>query len=196
LRIERKWRVSIYASNIWLSRPLRYSNPEKWDTWGKIQAQVLSRFRQRWPESHIYIRLYTCIPEYFTDVLIPGHFEKIAEVRKNHIFILPDCQDQHVLETIFTPAGHDPFARTIFVLDQKPANWKETITRLFEIAVKLSDRQPAANFEGELSTCRLLCYSMDEDLVIAKVDLPENIVISILEDIARENDLDLVIERK
>ena len=113
----------------------------------------------------------------------------------DQIFMVPDCEEQFVLEDILSGCAHGLFGRCIFILDNKPENWKETIERLFEITEKLVDGQPAAEFESELSSCHLLCFSADEELAIAKVDLPESTVFSIIEDIARENDLNLVIKR-
>jgi hypothetical protein len=193
---ERRWKVSMNG-DIWLSMPLGLFRQGQRDKWGKILATAISRFQKHWPDTHIYIRFLAHRSWIGTDILNPTLCERVGTTKeKDQIFLLPDCKDHSVCEDALAGSGYGAFGRSIFVLDHKPANWKETITRLFEIAVKLSGGQPAADFESELSTCRCLCYSMDDDLVIEKVDLPENIVISILEDIARENDLDLVIERK
>jgi hypothetical protein len=41
-----------------------------------------------------------------------------------------------------------------------------------------------------------LCGSSDEDLVILKIDLKENIVLSVLGDIGKEERLELVVKRE
>ena len=192
---ERIWKISM-GRDIWLIVPLGLRRQGNWDTWGKIQATALSRFQKHWLNSPVYIRFHAHSSWRGASRFTVFQIEKVGTTKeKEQIFMIPDCDDQSVWEDILSGYAHGAFARAIFVLDHKPDNWQETITRLFEITVKLSGGQPAADFD-ELSDCRCLCYSMDEDLVIAKVDLPESNVISILEDIARENDLELVIERK
>jgi hypothetical protein len=166
--------------------------------WGKMQARILSRFQEHWPETHPYVRFRPYPPyvtDVFADILIPGQFERVAgSTEGDDVFLFPDCQDRHTWEVIFAAGTWEEFARTLFLLDRKPSNWQEVIQRLFEIA-QLLDGYPAKEFENELSICRCLCTSADMDLTILKVDLPESTVLSILEDTAREEDLELVVHR-
>jgi hypothetical protein len=195
-RREQEWRVSTNGG-IWLHIPTPLTHPERWEIWGEIQAGILRRFQQCWQDTHIYIRFHTYLPEHFGDILRPGQFESVGTANKeDYIFLFPDCQDEYVWTTILGSAGLVPFARTIFVLDNNPSNWQEVIASLFGIAQKLSAGHPLDKFQSELSICRCLCYSMDEDLVIAKVDLPESTAISILKDTAREKNLELVLDNR
>ncbi len=192
-REEQEWKVSVNGE-AWLHIPNRLAHPEQWATWGKIQARILSRFQEHWPHTHTYIRFHTYLPEHFKDILKPGQFETAVTTGKDYVFLFPDCQDEYVWETILGSAGLIPYARTIFILDQKPPNWQEIIADLFDIAQSPSSGH--LQNESRLSICHCLCYSMDEDLVIARVDLPESTVLSILEDTARKEDLQLVLHRR
>jgi hypothetical protein len=216
---ERDWKVTIYNATYygeherqyhvylpeWLARkkivPVSVIfGDNDFTIWAKMQARIFSRIQQHWPESHTYIRLYTYyIPDYLITKLKKGQFEKSDTKEKHtHLFLIPDCQDPSVWEAFFEIGTNDDGGRTIFSLDYRPRNWREIIARLFEIFVKLY-KTPGGRFPGferALSRCHLWCFSVDADLVIGKVDLPESTVLSILESVASEESLKLVIDRK
>jgi len=139
------------------------------------------------------------MPWHFKDILIPGTYEEIATAtdRKDEsLFLFPDCQDRFVWEGVFKVGPTRDLDRTVFVLDHKPPNAKEFIERLFDITRKISFRNWEASFYDDLSTCHCLCYSIDADLVIGKIDLPESKILSILKNIAAKEDLSLVVRRE
>ena len=165
---------------------------QDWVRWGKMQTKILSCFSQQWPETHVYLWYRTLVPDWIVDHVEAMYFEHVEGSGKDeHIFIFPDCPNQHLQETIlsFCPDYH--FSKAVFVLDYKPENWKEAVTGLLTVAKELSRGRSVEDFKAELSHCHCLCYSEDNDLVIAKVDLPENIVKSILENVFREYNFDL-----
>ncbi len=180
-RKEKQWIVDLEWPSIYLYHPLRYRPVELWNKWGDMQVRVLSRIQQYWPETHSYIRLhiYSSLYEHYASILESIPYEITSPPRKakdEQIILVPDCQDKCVWKCILTYAGLIPFTRSIFMLDDNPTNWQEVMTRLFEIAEKISDGYPVAEYSQELAMCRCLCYSMDEDLVINKVDLSETTI--------------------
>jgi len=193
---DREWEAWIGKETWWLCMPHRAFRQEQWDSWGKMQASVLRHFRQHWQNTHVYIRFRSHLT-WDPKAVLTANFEKISTTEQGEqIFIFPDCEEQSALEIILASYADEPLTRTIFLLDHKPEDWRQVVSRLFEIAVNLSSGQSAAEFESDLSICRCLCYSMDEELVIPKVDLTESDVLSILEHTAREEYLDLVLHRQ
>ncbi|MBI4332748.1 MAG: hypothetical protein HY673_15870 [Chloroflexi bacterium] len=112
------------------------------------------------------------------------------------VFLFPDCQDKELWAAFLGSAGLVPLARCLFIVDRDPADWRAAMSRLFEIAQGIAQGKSATEYEADMSVCHCLCYSLDEDLVIAKVALPERTVLSVLEGAAREEGLELVVRRK
>ena len=195
-RINR-WEIRITNNFILLRHTVRYRPIELWDKWGKMQAKVLSSFHQHWNYAHTYFWVQTYIPESLSNVLIDGKYEMMTSINKDEqIFIFPDCQDKNAWETILSMMTLSGNSRCIFILDNKPQHWGDVIIRLHQITQLLEKGHQICEFETELTQCHCLCGSSDEDLVISKIDLKENIVLSVLGDIVKEEGLELVIKRE
>jgi hypothetical protein len=215
---EQEWKVIVYDWEYgkgyhlhvpyWLAHKKMVPQPvnarrkddDSFTIWANMETRIFSRIQQHWPESHTYLRLYTYyVPDDLIAKLKKGQIEKIDTKDKHtHLLLIPDCQDQRVWEAFFEVGTNWDGGRTIFLLDYKPRNWREIITHLFEIFQKLY-KTPGGRFPGvqrELTRCHLWCFSVDADLLIAKVDLPESTVLSILERVASEEGLELVIDRE
>lgn len=67
---------------------------------------------------------------------------------------------------------------------------------LYGITQKLENGTSPDELKNELMTCRCLGYSVDEDLVISKIDLSEDAVVSIIAQIAREEGLELLVRNQ
>jgi hypothetical protein len=164
-----------------------------------MQVKILSRFQEHWNDTYTYIRFRTVTPLLFhyTNIFKQGTFEELdTEEKDDHVYLFPDCQEKHVWEIILSAIGLLAFTRTFFMLDQRPSNWQEVINRLFQSTLALANDNYASEFENDLSNCRCICYSINEDLILEKVDLPENIMLTILEDVAREEGLEIVFKRE
>jgi hypothetical protein len=81
-------------------------------------------------------------------------------------------------------------------LTYKPENLKETAEFYHKIIQDLVYLKTEAKLVNELEHCNLLCCTVDEYLIIEKVELEENIMLSIFSLIANEEGLKLTIERK
>jgi hypothetical protein len=139
----------------------------------------------------------TYLPGSLSNILIDGKYEGMISTNKDeHIFIFPDCQDKNVWETILSMMALSGNSRCIFILDNKPQHWGDVIIRLHQIVQLLEKGHQISEFETELTHCHCLCGSSDEDLVILKIDLKENIVLSVLGDIGKEERLELVVKRE
>ena len=192
-----EWEISITKRFMVLSHPTRYRPIELWDRWGKMQANILSMFNQQWDNAHTYFWVQTYVPNSLTDVLIEGKYENVTSTNKDEqIFLFPDCRDQNSWETILSIMALGGLSRCIFILNNKPKNWGDIIIRLHQITQQISIGHSLSEFEKELEICHCLCGSSDEDLVIYKIDLEENAVLSILENIAKKEELELVIKRE
>lgn len=194
--LEKQWIVRILESEIWLERPRVYRRPNNWKSWGQMQARLLESIKDKWQESHVYIRVYSYEIDYYTNVLKSGTYEIVSGIRKGeYLLYIPDCRDTMTIESVLSSAGFVPLAKTIYIMKMNLPRWHETINELFEIAVKLSKGHRVKEFESQLSNCHCLCYTMDEDLIIAKLDLDEDHLLPILESVAQEESLDLVVIR-
>lgn len=197
---EKQWIIYIGSPFFWLTHPQRYRPVELWEKWADMQMRVLHRIHQQWPEVHTYIRLHTYFHELYTGILEPIAYETITRLPKfkkhEQIILIPDCQDHRIWKTVLTYAALNPLDRCIYMLERNPSNWQEVIKSLYEITRNLSEWHDFVAYKDELAACHCLCYSEDEDLVIGKVDLPEIKILSIFGDIAKEEGLELVIERR
>jgi hypothetical protein len=188
---EAPWEVTLTPRYIILPHPERYRPIKLWDKWGKMQANLLSSFNQQWEETHIYFWIQTYVPESISNILVPGKFETMTSVNKDEkIFLFPDCQDQNVWTTILSMMALGGLSRCIFVLKNKPRNWGDIVAHLRQIIQKLEAGRSLSEFQSELTMCHCLCGSGDEDLVIYKIDLEEDIVLSVIENIAKQEDLE------
>jgi hypothetical protein len=193
-RGDGRWNVLI-GRGIRITVPPGLPTETKWEVWGTVQIRILSELKKRWPESHTYVRFNAFPPDYFTDKF-RGCPHEVIKNKREEIFLLPDCEDPSALRTVFSVLGLIPFTRCVFVLKDQPANWQEVMGRLFEATQKIARKQSVPEYEPELSRCHLLAYSVEQDLVIARVDIPESELENILESIAREEKLDLSIRRR
>ena len=200
MRRENKWIINISSPYIWLTHPQRYRPVEVWEKWADMQMRVLHRIHQQWPDIHTYIRLHTYYSKIYTDILELVAYETITPHHKSKkdekIILIPDCQDPRIWKAVLTYAALNPLDRCIYMIERNPSNWQEVINSLYEITRNLSEGHDFVAYKDELAACHCLCYSVDEDLVIGKVDLPETNILSIFRDIAKEEGLDLVFERK
>jgi hypothetical protein len=191
---KRRWHI-IISHVIWITFPNRMFLNNEWKKWSKLQRIILSRLTQNWPEAYTCIRFIDFPQGYFSKLLKNCQYESLSSSNpKENILLFADCKDDSTLDIIYQATGMNPFTRCIFVLDKKPEKLQDTISHYFNLAQEISRGHKAANFADELKECHFLGYSMDNDLVIGKIDLPENIVTSILQDIATAESLEAVIK--
>jgi len=195
-RRERTWRITL-TDKYQLWRPNRYNPIESWYKWAELQTKILTKLQVNFPDTHVYIRFSTFLPEHYEDIIESEQVEKIlSSDKKEKVVLIPDCQDQSVWKRLLEGAGLVSYARCFFMLKDKPLNWKEIISSLYENITKLDEGHSFAEYESTLSVCPCLCFSLDEDLVIGKVDLPEFKLLEMLNVLAQEDGLEIDIERK
>jgi hypothetical protein len=189
-----EWHIYLQNGFI-LMYPNRYRPIEQWDKWGKMQFRILMELKKHWPGVHSYIRLHIYTEQDYSNILNICENEIVYESKDTQTILFPDCDDQFIYETILSTVGLIPLSRCIYCLDDIPINWRDTISQLFDITQKLEKGHLTSEFENQLSICRCLCYSLDENLVIAKADLEENEILLLLENIAHEEYLSIIIHR-
>jgi hypothetical protein len=193
-RGDGRWQILI-GRGIRITVPPGLPAETKWDVWGTIQMSILSEIKKHWPESHTYIRFNAFPPGYFTDKLQGCQYE-VTRGKKDEIILLPDCEAPSALRTVFSVLGLIPFTRCVYILKDQPANWKEVMERLFEATQKIAKKQPVPEYEADLSRCHLLAYSIDQDLYIARIDIPQSEIEQLLEKVAHQEKLDLSIRMR
>jgi hypothetical protein len=195
-RRERTWKITLTDKYL-LWRPNRYNPIELWYKWAELQTKILTELQVNFPDTYVYIRFSTFLPEHYKDIMESVQVEKISSSdKKEKVVLIPDCQDQSVWKRLLEGAGLVSYTRCFFMLKDKPPNWKEIISSLYEIITKLDEGHSFAEYESTLSVCPCLCFSLDEDLVIGKVDLPEFKLLDMLNVLAQEDGLEIDIERK
>lgn len=193
---ENIWKISLTDMyRLW--RPNRYNDISLWYKWAELQTKILAKLQDSFPETHMYIRYSTYLPEHYTDIIELKHVEIIAtNDKKETVVLLPDCQDTTIWKRLLRGAGLISYARCFFMLEDKPFDWKDTISNMYDNLLTLIDGHSIKEYSSVLSGCPCLCFSLDEDLVIGKVNLLENTIIDILRKLAKEDGLELEIERK
>ncbi len=196
-RRRRMWRVHV-ANDIEVSVP-NAMHGEDYEAWGRLQARMLSRFHEHWPGAHTYFMVATYdpdLPRLVSGLVTPGKFEKVAtQVKDRNVYWFPDCDNEKAWGIILGTMAGDHYGKAVYVLDRELPDWRRTLEDLFKRLTDVDTSVGAGGSERELSDFRCLCYSVDEDLWFVKVDLPEADVLSNLEELAREEGFDLVVER-
>jgi hypothetical protein len=166
------------------------------DTWATIQTMTISRILLRFHTAYTYIRYFSYY-QYVSEEL--EYFQNNNDIeivptkdRQAHFYLISECKEQEMFTKLFELGTSEHGGITLFALDYKPANRKELAERFFGIVNELRTKE-ACDFKNELEHCKLFCYSADDDLYIAKVDLPEDDVLLILNEIAHANELSLKI---
>jgi hypothetical protein len=199
MRFKREFSISTGIGDgrqIHITFPHSFWKSHTWDRWGELQVKILHAFMSHWQHTDVYIRFQTHIPDFIEPYLMSCKYEKYA-TRSEHesLFLIPECTDTRVWERIFASVGAVHLSRMLVVVDSTPKDWHNTVASLFGITQKLSDRYSPNEFIEDLSICKCLCYSIDNDLNIGKIDLPDNIIFAILENIALEYDLQLLVKK-
>lgn len=199
-RKMRSWEIRIYEHEyILLNIPKCMFHPDRWKQWGRMQAELLFRIQKHWESTYIYIRFATYSADYYTKVLSGERFEEIDSEYKEkgeRTFLFPDCRDQKAIEVILSSDAINDVNRTVVIMDHQPSDWREVLKRLYNVAFNLYEMHSIKEFKDDLLGCKCLCYTIDHDLLIAKIDLDESIVLDIATDLAQEEDLELVITRE
>lgn len=194
--IDNKWLVSFESSFIWLTHPDRYRPKELWDKWARMQARILDKIKNKLPGTHVYIRYNTRFPKQYSDIIQSYQVDTQVKTRWGaKVLLFPDCQDQNIWERVLLGDSFLHGAKSFYLLNDQPANWRDIISELYEIIQKLDDLNSLRNYQSQLSSCRCLCSVEDSDLLIVTIDLSEHEMLSILEDEAHIEGLDLVIEK-
>ncbi len=178
----------------WICDPrIIFPGTTGWYIWGRMQARMISEFRRCWGDARVYIRLETPIGDHFVDILRPCEYAMVTDRGNYTIFTLRECDDECLWTSILASAPLVPRAKSVFILDRSPADWQSTVARLFDATQSLEKGPPNDRIAEELEMCHCVCLSMDWDLLIAKIDLPDATVLSILGDVARDEGLELVL---
>jgi hypothetical protein len=196
-RRERMWMCWILGGQAGVSAP----KGRHYEDWGRIQAEILARIQQHWPETHTYVRLHTCYTYVLDDIgQLPERtrFERVPTKDKDdYLFLFPDCEDRDVWQVVLGIETPFDYGKMILMFDHRVEDCWTVVSNAYEVVRQQSDprAQPWTVLVKMLPECQALCYSVDENLWIGKVDLPEGVVPAILESIAREEDLELVVEK-
>lgn len=187
---EKEWHVMRMGDRAYfLAIPRRYDRDESFDTWINMETEIYSRIQRHWPDSHTYIRLLTYHVPYR---IITGLADRIPTAdEREYLYIIPDCQDKTVWTSFFSTSAFDT-GRMIFTVDTQPLVYGDVVQRMVGVVQNSYHGKSIVEFTNELSSCRCLAYSIDSDLVLAKVDLADNDIVSVLCSLAEEYNLELV----
>ncbi len=193
-RRKRRWEVREEGGVFLLTRPHLYVDGKRWPDWGLLQTRVLQGLMESWPHPFPYIRFCTT-QEWATHMPKPCQYVECGSDEKHfRVLLFPDCRDAEVWKSVLGVGNFFPAGRMLLVLDHNPSDWQAVVAHLHEIAARIAGGEPAGKFAAEFAGCHCVCYSEDEDLVIAKIDLAETALFSILEEEARKDGLELVVE--
>lgn len=169
--------------------------------WTNTRVKIISDIVQHYENPHTYLRLHTYeVPD---NLLTLGHRYSIEirtiKKKKEFLILIPECNERLVWKASFDSGTAWHEGKILFTLKHQPENWKEEIDNYYRIVDDTFNlRKPISEFSQELQQCNLLCYAMLDNatLIIAKTDLSETVILSILEEAAHQEDLELVIKRQ
>lgn len=162
-----------------------------WTIWGCMQADVLARLKQNWPNARTYLWYRTPLASHLANLVSQCKPEETAgQGKAEHVFVFPSCEDLSTWAIVLSLGTLFHFSRAVFMLEPTPEDWKGSIERLVGLAQKTGG-QLTPEDQLLLSTCRCLCYSADNDLVIGKVDVPVSTVIAAVEETAQAHGFEL-----
>jgi hypothetical protein len=167
----------------------------------KIEAKILEGIYQNLPDSHTYLRIHTYyMPEGLLSVSKHSSVVEYDTKHKGtHLYLFPDCQDKNIWQAFFETSVNWDTAKSIFLLDRNPDNWEEVIDHLYKYVEYKHLGKKIPNVPYDISTilekCLLIGYSVDTDFVIPRVFLNEVQMLSILQNIAAKENLELIVKR-
>lgn len=163
-----------------------------------FEERIFFLLIQKLENPHIYFRLRT----YYSPLELNSIVDlcQSTQLRINDgrhiVFFINDCNDKRVWKAFLEAGTNWDGGKLIYALNRIAENGNETTERIVSIVdqlIGLHGKYPQ-EFMTELSNCQLLSYSIDNGFVIAKIDIPKSIVLSIFEQVADEYNLDLKIE--
>jgi hypothetical protein len=195
---ENVWEISIGPSYIWLAQPYKLFNHSLINEWAKLQVNVLSKIQEKLLGAHTYIQVASSSSQLCSDLIVSCHPETFTtRTGKGKGFLFPDCQDKQVWERLLvTPTLTFHPAKSIFMLDGTPIDWRDIITEIYEIVGNAHNLNSIDKNKWPFSKCRCLCFVEDADLLFEKVDLSDEVLLSIFENEAQKNGFDLVVSRE
>jgi hypothetical protein len=191
---DNRWEVAVNAPSVWMSRPSKYQTSEYLGRWVDIQVRILSKIHEHLPKNFMYIRFRPKFPPYFRDIIMSCKAKTIYKMFGGNIFIFPDCQDRDVWTRILLSDTFSHDAISFFMLNSQAPNWPDIVNQLYKISENMKNLDALIKYERELSNCSCLCRVEDSDLFVVKVDLPENVITTIIEEEAHLQGLELVID--
>lgn len=178
----------------------RRTSEEALPAWADVKVRIVSAIWERCTDPHTYVRLSTVrVPTSLLALAGECRMEMHKSKRRGEsVVLIPNCQDKRVWKVMFEALTVEHEGKILFILNREPEDWRTLVERYHQI---VSDtwrlRRRISDFDDELKECCLLSYSVMDDaaLVIAKTELSEETVASILRAIAQEERLDLTITR-
>ena len=164
--------------------------------WARMEALLYSLLQSYWPNSHTGMRILT----YYQPQRLVSQFHRCRSQvvdtgnKKTHLLFIEDCNELDIWELFFETATNWDGGKTIFTLESQPINWTSTADLIHDLVKRLIKGDVIESVQNELPECRLLCYSVDADLIIAKADLPRNIVLDKLSVIAANHGYELDVQ--
>lgn len=181
-----EWRLVIEPDHIFLGIPRCYSGFNHRKDLGRLDAKAIAHFKEYWQHTYMYVQ------SGFEFDTLTNLFEESAMVSKGARFY--ECPDMTLLKDFLS--GRRAYETAIFILDEKPDNWRNIIVRLIKIMDEIDEGHDINEYMDELKHCLFASYTIDLDLMIRKIDLPEDTIISILKDVAAEEGLELIVEHR
>jgi hypothetical protein len=206
---ENEWEIDIFIDGqyhikmphrLYKNRNVKRMKEEDKETitWANIQTKIVSSILTYFIGDHTFIRLYTYYkPTKLLALSSECQIESVPIKKKDeYLYIFTECRDPVVLESLFEIGTLDHGGLIITSLNDQPPNWRETIEKYYKIVQDLIYFRVEAKSVTELERCHFLCYTIEGNLIIEKIGLSEGILLKILDLIAREEGLELEINRR
>jgi hypothetical protein len=164
--------------------------------WSIIQTEIISHLLQSFPNSFTYTRFMTYY-KFASNILAKylniNQILKIPSEDKGAQIFLSSKYNTDINKTIFGLGSSEHGGITIYTIDYSPLNSIELSDKFFQIVNSLRTIN-IIKVSNELEHCRMLCYSADNDLYIAKADLNVNHMLRIFQEVASFNGLSLTLK--
>jgi hypothetical protein len=208
---DSEWEIAVLRTGEYYIRtPYRLSQSEKitnfnkftkyTSSWSNIRVNIISSINKLYEHSYVYMRLHTYTPDNILALNTACRYEETTIKDKNmHLFYLPNCHDERVWKMFFEARIAKQEGKILFSLKHQPDNWKEIVECYYKIIEDTFNLHKSISvFKEDLEQCCLLCYSImdDDSLIIAKTDLSEADILSVLGNIACDESLELIITRQ
>lgn len=179
---DTSWKIIVGHSCFWLTKPEIFACKEFLPRWVDLQTRVLEGIHDYFADSQVLVRFNTRFAESYYD-LQNCYPVKISPTKHNkeNVFYINGCTDTAVWKRIFLADSFSHESKMFYIFTTPPSDWSDVMDDIYGLINKTKDLHRLDIDRIKAQKCCCVCMNEDSDLLILRVNLPDNILRSIIE---------------